>query len=71
MSPRYDIMGIPMIGLFKDGELVRTITGARPRHAIEADLGLKFYAPAPAPAVGPDGRYSPTGRAATARPASG
>lgn len=46
VNPRYNIMGIPMIGLFKDGELVRSITGARPRHAIEDDLGLKFYAPA-------------------------
>ena len=45
LSARYQIMGIPMIGLFKDGELVRSITGARPRHAIEADLGLKYFAP--------------------------
>ena len=57
VSQRYNIMGIPMIGLFKDGELVRTITGARPRHAIEADLGLKFYAPAAAPTVRQDGSY--------------
>jgi thioredoxin 1 len=45
VAAKYGVMGIPMIGLFKDGELVRQITGARPRHAIESDLGLKFYAP--------------------------
>ena len=30
VAARYGVMGIPMIGLFKDGELVRNITGARP-----------------------------------------
>ena len=45
VSQQFNIMGIPMIGLFKDGELRMSITGARPRHAIEADLGLKFYTP--------------------------
>ena len=54
VAARYGVMGIPMIGLFKDGELVRNITGARPRHAIEDDLGLKFYAPTKA--RGPGGR---------------
>ena len=58
VSQRYNIMGIPMIGLFKDGELVRTITGARPRHAIEADLGLEVLrAGGRAPTVRQDGRY--------------
>ena len=51
VAARYGVMGIPMIGLFKDGELVRNITGARPRHAIEDDLGLKFYAPSKAAAA--------------------
>jgi thioredoxin 1 len=43
VAARYDIRSIPMIGLFQGGELVKSIVGARPRHAIEADLGLKFY----------------------------
>jgi thioredoxin 1 len=43
VAVRYDIRSIPMIGLFQGGELVKSIVGARPRHAIESDLGLKFY----------------------------
>jgi thioredoxin 1 len=54
VAARYGVMGIPMIGLFKDGELVKQITGARPRHAIEEDLALKFYAPVKATAAAAD-----------------
>ena len=37
---RFGIMGIPTVGLFRDGRLVATSVGAKPRRAIEADLGL-------------------------------
>ncbi len=40
VATRYGIMGIPMIGLFRDGELVATSVGAKPRRLIEAELGL-------------------------------
>ncbi len=68
LTSRYGIMGIPMIGLFKDGTLVKSITGARPRHAIESDLGLRFYAPVrpagPTDEARPEGapRQRPEGR---------
>ncbi|MFN2505564.1 MAG: thioredoxin [Acidimicrobiales bacterium] len=37
---RYGIQGIPTIGLFRGGKLVATSVGAKPRRAIEADLGI-------------------------------
>ena len=40
IARRYDIMSIPTIILFKDGEAVRRSVGAKRRDAIEADLGL-------------------------------
>lgn len=45
VAARYGVMSIPMLALFNHGEVVRTIVGARPRHAIESDLGLAFFAP--------------------------
>jgi thioredoxin 1 len=40
IANRYGIQGIPTIALFRDGEQVATSVGAKPRAAIEADLGL-------------------------------
>ena len=37
---RYGIQGIPTIALFRDGRAVAHSVGAKPRAAIEADLGL-------------------------------
>ena len=45
VAARYGIMGIPMIGLFRDGELVATSVGAKPRHLIETELGLAGVTP--------------------------
>jgi len=43
----YGIRGIPTIGLFEGGKLTKQVVGARPRHAIESELGLsRFAAPA-------------------------
>ncbi len=46
VSGQYGIRGIPTIGLFEGGKLVKQIVGARPRHAIESELGLTRFAPA-------------------------
>lgn len=40
IAGRYNIRGIPTIGLFEAGKLTKQVVGARPRHAIEAELGL-------------------------------
>jgi len=40
VAARYGVMGIPTIGLFRDGELVATSVGAKPRRLIETELGL-------------------------------
>lgn len=37
---RYGIQGIPTIALFRDGQPVAASVGAKPRRAIEADLGI-------------------------------
>jgi thioredoxin len=37
---RYGIQGIPTIALFRHGQVVAESVGAKPRAAIEADLGL-------------------------------
>ena len=44
VAGRYGIRGIPTIGLFEDGKLTGQVVGARPRHAIEAELGLTRFA---------------------------
>ena len=44
VAGRYGIRGIPTIGLFEGGELTQQVVGARPRHAIEAELGLTRFA---------------------------
>jgi thioredoxin 1 len=45
VAERYGIRGIPTIGLFQAGELTQQVVGARPRHAIENELGLARFAP--------------------------
>jgi thioredoxin 1 len=40
VAARYGIQGIPTIALFRDGQQVATSVGAKPRAAIESDLGL-------------------------------
>ncbi len=40
VARRYAISGIPTIALFRDGEPRAFSVGAKPRRAIEADLGL-------------------------------
>ena len=44
VAGRYGIRGIPTIGLFEGGKLTQQVVGARPRHAIEAELGLTRFA---------------------------
>ncbi len=40
IAGQYGIQGIPTIALFRDGQAVARSVGAKPRAAIEADLGL-------------------------------
>ncbi len=40
VAARYGIQGIPTIALFRDGQPVAVSVGAKPRRAIEAELGL-------------------------------
>ena len=40
IAGRYGIQGIPTIALFRNGEVAATTVGAKPRAAIEADLGI-------------------------------
>ncbi len=44
VASRYDIRGIPMIGLFEAGKLTKQVVGARPRQAIATELGLARFA---------------------------
>lgn len=46
VASAYGIRGIPTIGLFEAGELTGQVVGARPRHAIEHELGLTRFAAA-------------------------
>lgn len=46
VAAQYGIRGIPTIGLFEAGQLTKQAVGARPRHAIESELGLTRFAPA-------------------------
>jgi thioredoxin 1 len=43
-AAQYGIRGIPTIGLFEAGQLTKQAVGARPRHAIESELGLTRFA---------------------------
>jgi thioredoxin 1 len=40
IAGRYGVQSIPTIALFRDGQPVAASVGAKPRAAIEADLGL-------------------------------
>jgi thioredoxin 1 len=40
VASRYNILSIPTIMLFKDGEVYRATVGAKPATRIEAELGL-------------------------------
>lgn len=40
VAGRYGVRGIPTIGLFQHGALSKVVVGARPRHQIDAELGL-------------------------------
>lgn len=40
IAARYGIQSIPTISLFREGELVATTIGAKPKAVISADLGL-------------------------------
>ena len=44
VAARYDVRGIPTIGLFEDGKLTKQAVGARPRKAIESELQLSRFA---------------------------
>ena len=40
VAARYDIRGIPTVALFRGGQQVAVSIGAKPRRAIEAELGI-------------------------------
>jgi thioredoxin 1 len=46
VASRYHIRSIPTLALFEGGKLTRQLAGARPRQAIEAELGLTRFAAA-------------------------
>jgi thioredoxin 1 len=46
VAAQYGIRGIPTIGLFEAGDLTKQVVGARPRHAIEEELGLTRFSKA-------------------------
>ncbi|MFD3732228.1 thioredoxin [Streptomyces sp. NPDC058632] len=37
-AAKYGVMSIPTMNVYKDGEVVRTIVGAKPKAALERDL---------------------------------
>jgi thioredoxin len=46
VAAKYGVRSIPTIGLFEAGAITKQVVGARPRHAIESELGLTRFAPA-------------------------
>ena len=40
VAGRYNVMGIPTIGRFEGGQLVKTAVGAMPAERLESELGL-------------------------------
>jgi thioredoxin len=40
IAQRFEVQSIPMIGLFRNGRLERAALGAKPRQALEAELGM-------------------------------
>ncbi|MEU2788626.1 thioredoxin [Streptomyces sp. NPDC007100] len=39
ITAKYGVMSIPTMNVYKDGEVVKTIVGAKPKAALERDLG--------------------------------
>ncbi len=48
LASRYGVLSIPMIALFKDGEMVERVVGARPKDRIASELRLDAHAGAAA-----------------------
>lgn len=48
VAQQYRVQGIPTLGLFEAGKLTKQLVGARPRRAIESELGLARFAPSKA-----------------------
>jgi thioredoxin 1 len=40
IAERYNVRGIPFVGLFHNGELTRSAVGVRPKEELERSLGL-------------------------------
>jgi thioredoxin len=40
LAKTFDVQSIPMVGLFRNGRMERVSVGAKPRPALEADLGM-------------------------------
>jgi thioredoxin 1 len=38
LAEQYNVTGIPLLGIFKNGEMVKQLVGARPKAAIVAEL---------------------------------
>jgi thioredoxin len=38
-AAKYSVMSIPTLNVYKDGKVVKTIVGAKPKAALERDLG--------------------------------
>jgi thioredoxin 1 len=38
-TEKYKVLSIPLLGLFSNGELVKTVLGARPKASIMAEIG--------------------------------
>lgn len=38
LAMEYQVTGIPLLGVFVDGKLVKQIVGAKPKNVLEADL---------------------------------
>jgi len=38
-AAKYDVMSIPTLNVYKGGEVVKTIVGAKPKAALERELG--------------------------------
>lgn len=44
VASQYRVQGIPTLGLFERGAMTKQLVGARPRRAIESELGLARFA---------------------------
>ncbi|MGK5544313.1 thioredoxin [Streptomyces sp. URMC 127] len=43
-AAKYGVMSIPTLNVYKDGEVVQTIVGAKPRAALERELSEHIHA---------------------------